>query len=67
MPQTCSVFAGQIPYGRRYVDETLQEAYLWLKPRRPRASAAALSTVLTTTMLSYGNMRFSGSCPAETP
>jgi hypothetical protein len=32
-----------------------------------RASAAALSTVLKTTTLSYGNMRFSGTCPAETP
>jgi hypothetical protein len=32
-----------------------------------RASAAALSTVLRTTTLSYGNMRFSGTCPAETP
>jgi hypothetical protein len=32
-----------------------------------RASAAALSTVLRTTTLSYGNMRFSGACPAETP
>jgi hypothetical protein len=32
-----------------------------------RASAAALSTVLRTTTLSYGNMRFSGNCPAETP
>ena len=34
---------------------------------RSRASAAALSTVLRTTTLSYGNMRFSGTCPAETP
>jgi hypothetical protein len=32
-----------------------------------RASAAALSTVLRTTTLSYGNMRFSGTCQAETP
>ena len=32
-----------------------------------RASAAALSTVLRTTTLSYGNMRFSGIRPAETP
>jgi hypothetical protein len=32
-----------------------------------RASAAALSTVLRTTTLSYGNKRFSGTCPAETP
>ena len=32
-----------------------------------RASAAALSTVLRTTTLSYGNMRFSGIHPAETP
>jgi hypothetical protein len=32
-----------------------------------RASAAALSTVLRTTTLSYGNMPFSGTCPAETP
>jgi hypothetical protein len=32
-----------------------------------RASAAALSTVSRTTTLSYGNMRFSGTCPAETP
>ena len=31
------------------------------------ASAAALSTVLRTTTLSYGNMRFSGIRPAETP
>jgi hypothetical protein len=31
-----------------------------------RASAAALSTVLRMTTLSYGNMRFSGTCPAET-
>ena len=34
---------------------------------RSRASAAALSTVLRTTTLSYGNMRFSGTRPAETP
>ena len=32
-----------------------------------RASAAALSNVLRTTTLSYGKMRFSGTCPAETP
>ena len=32
-----------------------------------RASAAALSTVLRTTTLAYGNMRFSGICPAENP
>jgi hypothetical protein len=32
-----------------------------------RASAAALSTVLRMTTLYYGNMRFSGTCPAETP
>jgi hypothetical protein len=32
-----------------------------------RTSAAELSTVLRTTTLSYGNMRFSGTCPAETP
>ena len=32
-----------------------------------RASAAALSTVLRTTTLSYGNMRFSAIRPAETP
>jgi hypothetical protein len=32
-----------------------------------RASAAALSTVLRTTTLSYANMPFSGACPAETP
>jgi hypothetical protein len=31
-----------------------------------RASAAALSTVLRTTTLSYGNMPFSGTCPAQT-
>ena len=31
------------------------------------ASAAALSTVLRTTTLSYGNMRFSGTRSAETP
>jgi hypothetical protein len=31
---------------------------------RVNASAAVLSTVLWT--LSYGNMRFSGTCPAET-
>jgi hypothetical protein len=31
------------------------------------ASAAAMSTVLRTTTLSYGNMRFSVTCPAETP
>jgi hypothetical protein len=31
------------------------------------ASAVALSTVLRMTTLSYGNMRFSGTCPAETP
>jgi hypothetical protein len=31
-----------------------------------RASAAALSTMLRTTTLSYGNMRFSGTCPTET-
>ena len=35
--------------------------------RVSRASAAALSTVLRTTTLSYGNMRFSGIRPAETP
>jgi hypothetical protein len=34
--------------------------------RIARSSAAALSTVLRTTTLSYGNMRFSGTCPAET-
>jgi hypothetical protein len=34
---------------------------------KSRASEAALSTVLRTTTLSYGNMRFSGNCPAETP
>ena len=34
---------------------------------KSRASAASLSTVLRTTSLSYGNMRFSGSRPAETP
>ena len=33
-----------------------------------RARAAVLiSTVLRTTTLSYGNMRFSGTCPVETP
>jgi hypothetical protein len=32
-----------------------------------RASAAALSTVFRTTTLSYANMRFSATCPAETP
>ena len=32
-----------------------------------RASAAALSTVLRPILVSYGNMRFSGICPAETP
>ena len=32
-----------------------------------RASTEALSTVLRTTTLSYGNTRFSGACPAETP
>jgi hypothetical protein len=32
-----------------------------------RASAAALSTMLRTTTLSYGNRRFAGTCPAETP
>jgi hypothetical protein len=32
-----------------------------------RASAAALSTLLRTTTLSYGNTQFSGTCPAETP
>jgi hypothetical protein len=32
-----------------------------------RASAAALSTVLRTNTLSYANMRFSATCPAETP
>jgi hypothetical protein len=32
-----------------------------------RASTAALSTMLRTTTLSYGNMPFSGTCPAETP
>ena len=32
-----------------------------------RASAAALSTVLRTTTLSYGNMRFSGAHSAENP
>jgi hypothetical protein len=31
-----------------------------------RASAVTLSTVLRITTLSYGNMRFSGTCPAET-
>jgi hypothetical protein len=31
-----------------------------------RANAAALSAVIKTTTLSYGNMRFSGTCPAET-
>jgi hypothetical protein len=35
--------------------------------QQSRASAAALSTVLRTTTLSYGNIRFSGTCPAETP
>jgi hypothetical protein len=34
---------------------------------KSRASAAALSTVLRTTTLSHGNMRFSCTCPAETP
>jgi hypothetical protein len=34
---------------------------------KSRASAAALSTVLRTTTLSYGNMPFSGTCPPETP
>ena len=38
-----------------------------LKIMKSRASAASLSTVLRTTSLSYGNMRFSGSRPAETP
>jgi hypothetical protein len=32
-----------------------------------RASAAAFSTVLKTTALYFANMRFSGTCPAETP
>jgi hypothetical protein len=32
-----------------------------------QARHAALSTVLRTTTFSYGNMRFSGTCPAETP
>jgi hypothetical protein len=32
-----------------------------------RPSVAVLSTLLRTTTLSYGNMRFSGTCPAETP
>jgi hypothetical protein len=32
-----------------------------------RARAAALSIVLRTTSLSIGNMRFSGTSPAETP
>jgi hypothetical protein len=36
-------------------------------PILSRASAAALSTVLRTTSLSYGKIRFSGICPAETP
>ena len=31
-----------------------------------RASSAALSTVLRTTTLTYGNLRFSGTCIAET-
>jgi hypothetical protein len=35
--------------------------------RESRASAAALGTVLRTTTLSYRNMRFSGTCLAETP
>jgi hypothetical protein len=34
---------------------------------KSRASGAALSAVLRTTTLSYGNMRFSGTCPADTP
>jgi hypothetical protein len=32
-----------------------------------RASAAVLGTVLRTTTFSNANMRFSGTCPAETP
>ena len=55
-----------------------QERKLWKRERfsapvhvsivQPsRVSAAALSTVLRTTTLSYGNMRFSGIRPAETP
>jgi hypothetical protein len=31
------------------------------------ASEAALSSVLRMATLSYGNIRFSGTCPAETP
>ena len=46
-----------------------QELFSWndIAMHASRASAAALSTVLRTTTLSYGNMRFSGTCPAETP
>ena len=37
------------------------------QPNQSRASAAALSTVLRPTTLSYGNMRFSAIRPAEIP
>jgi hypothetical protein len=46
---------------------TMRLAFITYVRPISRASAAALSTVLRTTMLSYGNMRFSGTCPAETP
>jgi hypothetical protein len=42
-------------------------ANYWLNTEQPsRASAAALSTVLRTTMLSYRNIRFSGTSQIET-
>jgi hypothetical protein len=37
------------------------------KTQLSHANAAALSTVLSTATLSYGNMRFSGIYPAEIP
>jgi hypothetical protein len=42
-------------------------ANLAIAKQSSRASAAALRTVLRTTTLSYGNVRFSATCPAETP
>ena len=57
-------------YGDRrpwYWSSRLAKLETALRKMLSHASAAALSTVLRTTTLSYRNMRFSGTCPAETP